>query len=95
VAPDVPLPDGRLRTQLGGGFVVLLAGAGAVPATQHADATVLAPDDPSGALAATYAPRGPRGWIVRPDGHLADSGPVRTPADFQALLARLPRAMGR
>lgn len=99
VAPDVPLPDGRLRDLLGDGFVVLLAGPAPAPAPPSASvppaASVVAPDDPTGALAGTYAPRGPRGWIIRPDGHLADSAPLAAPADLEGLLARLPRAMGR
>ena len=100
VASDVPLPDGRLRERVGDGFVVLLAGVG--PAVRErarsappAEGRLLAPDDPAGVLAAIYAASGPRGWIIRPDGHLADSGPVTARADLEALVARLPRAIGR
>ena len=76
VAPDVVLSDGsRLEERLGRGFVVLVAGA--APRAEEAlraqawpvRAEVVA--DP--ALAALYAPRAPRAWIVRPDGHLAAS----------------------
>jgi 2-polyprenyl-6-methoxyphenol hydroxylase-like FAD-dependent oxidoreductase len=100
VAPDAPLSDGRLRRLLGDGFVVLLAGEGpAVSALARSappiEGRVLAPDDATGAVAAIYAPRGPRGWIIRPDGHLADSAALDAPADLAGLLARLPRAVGR
>ncbi len=78
VAPDLVLSDGtRLRARFGSGFVVLLGGLPpAAAATLRTDgegwplpAALVA--DP--ALDPVYARRGPRAWVVRPDGHLAAS----------------------
>ena len=75
VAPDVTLSDGgRLRDELGAGFVVV-AGA-AVPGMG-----VLTSDDPL--LAG-------RAWIVRPDGYVADSVAADTmPADLERRVRRV------
>ena len=78
-APDVRLTDGtRLRDRLGTGFVVV-AGA------PVADAGTLASADPR--LAG-------RSWVLRPDGHVADSLPTAaaTPA---AIAEAMDRASGR
>ncbi len=80
VLVDLRLSDGRrLRELTGSGFVAVVS---------HADppaldgCRVLA--DP--VLAPVYAPDGaPRAWLIRPDGHLAATGP---PQDLADMLAR-------
>ncbi len=93
VAPDLVLGDGsRLKERLGGSFVVLVAGAdeeyvAAVRALPWPFAVDVVAD---GALAPVYASSGPRGWVVRPDGHLAGSVALD-----DAGLNRLPALVAR
>ena len=88
---DEPLGDGqRLRALTGDGFVALCFDD--APAVDKCRVLVVGRDveDPSGRLHATYAPDGaPRAWLIRPDGHLAATGP---PGELPAMLAR---ALGR
>jgi 2-polyprenyl-6-methoxyphenol hydroxylase-like FAD-dependent oxidoreductase len=72
VAPDVRLSDGqRLRDRLGRAFVLVAARSPEDPPTSLEIVTV-PPGSPYG---------GDRGWLVRPDGHLAASLPLaETPA---------------
>lgn len=109
VAPDVRLGERRLRALLGDRFVILLAGlepgeAAAVRAAVGGldlpvPADVIAPPDLDGRLRATYAPNGPRAWVIRPDAVLADSlalgGDVEpSGAALDQLPAMLSRAVG-
>jgi hypothetical protein len=78
VAPDVALTNGvRLRDRMGDGFVVVADGP-------VAGIAMLVSQDPR--LAG-------RAWIVRPDGHVADSL-ASGEADAGELDARLRRARG-
>jgi 2-polyprenyl-6-methoxyphenol hydroxylase-like FAD-dependent oxidoreductase len=92
VAPDLRLAGGgRLRAEIGARFVLLAVGA---PPPLEEDwpvpVDVVAVDD----LAAhqIYAPAEPRLWVVRPDGHLADS--LSLPVAAEEVARRLARAAG-
>ncbi|HEX2766159.1 MAG TPA: FAD-dependent monooxygenase [Candidatus Limnocylindria bacterium] len=66
VAPDVHLADGsRLRDRLGSGFVLVVPRD--VPGAPRVETVVVGAGTPYGEG---------RGWLVRPDGYLAGSGPV-------------------
>ena len=93
VAPDVTIAGRRLRDAIGPRFVVLAVGVrdfalpdGPVPAT------VITTNDP--AARAIYAPAEPRGWIIRPDGHLAASVPLTGVSAAEHVSAALARAAG-
>ncbi len=96
VAPDLVLGDGsRLKERLGTSFVVLVAGAG----EEHAAAARALPWPfavdvvADTALAPVYGASGPRGWVVRPDGHLAGSVALDG-AGLNRLPALVARALG-
>lgn len=102
-------PIRRLWELLGDGFVLLLAGAGAAGALSGAPrgcrllvvdgeppAGGIAVKDPDGALARTYAPDGPRAWLIRPDAHLAASFVADPGVDLEdRVAAALGMALGR
>lgn len=80
VAPDVPLPDGsRLRDHLGRGFVVLVPADPAPPLRDEVRVVVIG-------RASAYGPD--RTWIIRPDGHVADSVPLSEAGELPVRLAR-------
>jgi 3-(3-hydroxy-phenyl)propionate hydroxylase len=98
VAPDVALVDGsRLRERLGERFGVLLAGAGEEAMARARTLRWPLPTDlvADPALAAVYAPAEARAWIVRPDGHLADSLPLEGVPLEDAALDQLPSRVAR
>ncbi len=70
VAPDGPLDEGWLRDRIGRDFVLVLVGAEAPPADLGCEVVVAGPE-----LARRYGTE-PRAWLIRPDGHIADSLPL-------------------
>jgi 2-polyprenyl-6-methoxyphenol hydroxylase-like FAD-dependent oxidoreductase len=62
VAPDVPLPTGRLRDRLGHSFVAIAPGRTAPP--DRVEVVVVDASTPYGTG---------RTWLIRPDGHVAAS----------------------
>jgi 2-polyprenyl-6-methoxyphenol hydroxylase-like FAD-dependent oxidoreductase len=97
VAPDLVLGDGsRLKERFGASFVVLVAAASeavvqAVGALSWPLAVAVVADP---ALAPVYGASGARGWVVRPDGHLAGSVALDA-AGLSRLPALVARAAGR
>jgi len=94
-----PRPVRRLRDLVGPGYVVLCVGAPCPPLGEQRRVafdvvSVVGPEpagpgifgDPTGWLRATYAPNGPRAWLIRPDGHLADSAAPERATDLVARL---------
>jgi 3-(3-hydroxy-phenyl)propionate hydroxylase len=67
VAPDGPLEHGRLRDRLGRDYVLLLVGVDD-PSVDVGCEVIVAGDQ----LARPYGSQ-PRAWLIRPDGHVADS----------------------
>ena len=101
VAPDLRLRDGtRLRERFGSSFVVLLAAAspGAADAARDAEWPVPVVVVADEGLTAVYGSSGPRAWVVRPDGYLAASLALSTPAvgqDLAPVADLVGRAAGR
>jgi hypothetical protein len=62
------------------------------PTRRVAGATVLR--DPTGRLGSTYGAAGARGWLIRPDGHLAGSLPLTSGAQIDRLPGLEARAIG-
>ncbi len=89
VAPDGPLDEGRLRDRLGRGFVLLLVGVGPPSAEVGCVVVVAGP-----VLARRYGSQ-PRAWLIRPDGHIADSLPLSSDAAFAQLPAFVASGTGR
>jgi 3-(3-hydroxy-phenyl)propionate hydroxylase len=85
VAPDGPLGDGRLRDRLGRDFVVLLVGVEGPPVDVGCEVLVAGAE-----LAVRYGSQ-PRAWLIRPDGHVADSLPLSS----DGQLAELPAFVAR
>jgi len=80
VAPDMPLPDGsRLRDRLGRGFLVLVPADPTPPLRDEVRVVVIG-------RASAYGPD--RTWIIRPDGHVADSVPLSEAGELPVRLAR-------
>lgn len=97
VAPDAPLPGGRLRDHLGRDFVALLVlptGAGPGGEGGGLDGVlVVAADSAAGRrYAPDGVPAGGRLWLIRPDGHLAARRDPVPGADLGALVAELTTA---
>ena len=91
VAPDGPLGEGRLRDRIGRGFVLLLVGMDRPSAEVGCELLVAGEE-----LARRYGSQ-PRAWLIRPDGHIADSLALASDAahaELPAFVARgtIPRA---
>ena len=85
VAPDGSLDEGRLRDRLGRDFVLLLVGA-EIPSRDVGCDVVVAGEE----LARHYGSQA-RAWLIRPDGHIADS--LALPSE--AVLTELPAFVAR
>ncbi len=97
VAPDLTLADGsRLRERFGESFVVLVAAASEAQADSARALSwpVAVEVVADAALTPTFGASGPRGWVVRPDGHLAGSVALDD-AGVSRLPALVARAAGR
>ncbi len=85
LAPDGPLGEGRLRDRIGRNFVLLLVGVDRPSAEVGCELLVAGEE-----LARQYGAQ-PRAWLIRPDGHIADSLALTTDAG----LAELPAFVAR
>jgi 2-polyprenyl-6-methoxyphenol hydroxylase-like FAD-dependent oxidoreductase len=74
-------------------LVLADAGPGAAAAAVPPGARPIG--DPTGRLRATYAPRGDRAWLIRPDAHLAGSVALGPDDGLEGALALLDVAVGR